>query len=345
MLHKAFHCVKMFFSGGVGSFLHPLPTSTIALAPPPLFMNSPLLLHHFEHCNRDGFWSRDWEKQQPDDVEMLNRAIKSGMTTTRQDFGQAAGEECFEMGSTCGLQTSKYSVHDQVVHLSFLSDLICTAVRKAAEPPWLLPEPVDLGKGPLWHSGAFLAPSGNFLRRVALVSSWNDDRHFSECRAWSSLGEVCAYSLPMQLVVAVIGQNKGGKRHSYWTRGLRHPANKTLRFRKKNDLGTPFKSTYLETWREDHDEITTKEWLEGMLQDGVLTDVLLKVDIPVPTAEARQRIVDLATRRLEEIQNLDKLPEQQLSTCDWPKVCAHRNHCHAGEEPSGRYGFVRVDSL
>lgn len=304
-------------------------------------MDSPYLLHHFEHCDREGYWARDWEKLKPDDTEMLHRALYAGLTTPREDFGQAAGEECYSLGSVCGLETDKWNVHEQVVHLSCLSEILTVASRKAVEPPWLVPKPIQLREGPTWTSGAYLDPSGKHLRRIVLASSWNDDRHFSECRAWNSLGEVCAYNLPMQLVVAVIGQNRSGKRYSYWSRGLRHPANKKLRFRKKNDVATGFKDTWREAWREDFDEISTKDWLQAMLEDDVLKDVFFKIDIPVPEKIAQQRIVDLAARKLERLDKLRELPDQNLSTCDWPKPCCFRNNCHAQNEPSGRYGFVR----
>ena len=308
-------------------------------------MNSPQLLSAFEHCNRLGYWSRDWEKEQPDDVEMLRKALHVGMTTTRQDNGEAAGEECFGLGSTCGLQTSKINVHDQVIHLASLSDIITTAIRKPSEAPWGVPKPIQLGEGPTWVSGAYIAPSGTTLRRIVLASSWNDDRHFSECRAWYTLGEVCAFKMPMQLVVAVIGANRGGRRFSYWARGLRHPANKKLRFRKRTDVGSGFKSTWIEAWREDWDEISTVQWLEAMLEDDVLKDVLFRIDVPVPESKACQQIVDLAARRLDQIYVMNELPNKQLSTCDWPKKCDFIHPCHNNDSPNGRYGFVRVKYL
>lgn len=309
-------------------------------------MDSARLISSYEHCNREGFWNRDREKQQPDDKEMLYKAIHVGVTTTRADHGEAAGEECFGMGATCGLQTTtKHSVHDQVLHLSCLSDIISVAVRKASEPPWGIPPPIQLGKGPTWASGAYLAPSGTSLRRIALVSNWSDDLHFHECRAWHTLGEVCAFGLPMQLVVAVIGSNKSGKRHSYWSHALRHPANRTLKFRKRVNVETPFKSTWREAWREDWDDLSTTQWLEAMLGDDVLRDVFFKIDVPVPEAKARKRIVDLASRRLEEIASLQAVPDQQLSTCDWPRPCIYRNPCHSNQEPNGRFGFVKIDPV
>ena len=308
-------------------------------------MNSPALLTHYERCQLAGYWSRDWEREQPDDTEMLQRAIRVGLMTDRSDHGEAAGEECYAMGATCGLQTEKFSVHDQVTHLSCLADIIATAVRRAGEAPWKLPEPVEFDNGCKWISGCYLDPSGIYLRRIALVSSWNNDRHYSECRSWYSLGEIVTYGLPMQMVVCVIGQNKGGKRTSYWTRGLRHPANRRLRFRKKNDVESGFKSSWLETWREDHDDIETKTWLQAMLEDHVLEDVLFVIDIPVPDKLARQKILDLAKKKLYRVQKLKEEPDRQMSTCDWPRVCKFRNNCHSGNPPSRKYGFIQIDSI
>jgi hypothetical protein len=115
---------------------------------------------------------------------------------------------------------------------------------------------------------------------------------------------------------------------------LRHPANKKLRFRKKHDVATGFKSSWLQVWREDYDDISTHDWLQAMLEDGVLQDVCFNVEISVPEKTARQHIIDLAARKLEKIQDLDSLPDQNLSTCDWPVACAFRSDCHAGRGPN-----------
>jgi hypothetical protein len=48
----------------------------------------------------------------------------------------------------------------------------------------------------------------------------------------------------------------------------------------------------------------------------------------------------MAARKLETIQNLDLLPDPQLSTCDWPKPCNFRGPCHDGRQPKeGVYRF------
>ena len=305
-------------------------------------MDSPALLSVYERCNRLGIWCRDWEKSAPDANEMLQRAIMAGLTTDGKNHGQIAGEECFSMGPTCGLQTCATSVHDQVVHLSSLGDILVTALRKPQEGPWMPAGEVQLGEGPIWVSNAFLNQSGDQLRRIVTVSAWNDDRHFHECRTWASLGEVCAFNLPMKIGICVVGPRRDGKHHGHWTQAYRHPVNRTIKFRKKNNPEIGFKSSWERIWREDFDEISTTTWLEAMLGDGILPDVCFAVDLPVPAKEARQEILDLAARRLEEIWTTRTLPGKQLSTCDWPSVCPHRGHCMKGDPPSGRYGFVKI---
>lgn len=304
-------------------------------------MNSPRLLTSYEHCNRAGYWSRSWERAKLDETEMLQAAIRAGVTeATRTDWGEVAGEEAYALGIEPGLDTTHYDIHAEVVHIACLADIITTAIRKPLEGPWKTPEPVALENGILWNSGAYLDPSGDHLRRVVLASAWSDDRHYSQCRSWQSLGEVCVYGLPMQMAVIVLGQHRGGKRYSAWTKGLRHPINKKLRFRKKNDKSEGFKSSWLEVWREDYDDISTAAWLQGMLDDGVLQDLCFSVEIPVPEKDARERIVKMAARKLEKIQNLGTLPDPQLSTCDWPKPCNFRGPCHDGRQPKeGVYRF------
>ena len=278
---------------------------------------------------------RTWQRTKLDGNQMLQAALRVGLTSDRSDFGEAAGEQCYGMGVTPGLDTPHYDVHAEVCHLACIADVVTTAIRKASDRPWAIPEPIDLrdrGSG-TWQPACFLSPDGLHLRRVVLASSWSDDRHYNECRSWFSLGEVCAYGLPMQQAVIVLGQNRSGKRHSPWTKGLRHPKNKKLRFRKKHDVSQPFKETWLPVWREDFDDISTREWLQTMLEDGVLKDVCFSVEIAVPEKAARQKILDLAARKLDALAKAAELPDPQFTNCNWPKPCAFRAPCHAGREP------------
>ena len=274
---------------------------------------------------------------------MLMAGIREGLTIDREDFWQAAGEKCFELAVQPGLDSKQFDLHAEVVHLCALADVLSASLRKGE--PWKPVEPIEVGNGSLWESDAFLDPSGEALRRVICVSSWSDDRHYSTCRAWGSLGAVCLYEMPMKIAVCLIGSHREGRYHSPWTKAVLHPVSKKLRFRRKNGKGEGFKESWISIFREDRDEISTQTWLQSMLDDGVLQDSLILIDLPVPESRARQEIVDLAARRLDEIYRTKELPSKQLSTCDWPTVCNHRVHCHKGDPPSGRYGFVKVDQV
>jgi hypothetical protein len=301
-------------------------------------MDSGGALSGFERCARIPFWGRDWKTRKLKPVEMIEAAVRAGLTEhTRTDYGELAGEEVYALGSDPGIDSKQYNQHAEVVHLACLADIVTCAIRKQGSGPWQ-PAP-DL---PGWKSGCFISPDSRHLRRIVCVTSWNDDRHYSVCRAWETLGEVCAHNLPMQLVVVNLGQHRDGKYHSYWAHGLRHPANKKLRFRKRNKIAEPFKESWIEIWREDYDDISTHDWLEGMLEDSVLADLCVRIDVPVPRPEQRQRIVDLAQRKLEIMRGTTELPMQQLATCDWPQPCSLRGPCHAQEAPSPVYGFVRI---
>jgi hypothetical protein len=309
-------------------------------------MNSPQLLSSYERCNRLGIWSRNWERDRIEAKDLLSLGIQAGLTTSRKDFGDSAGECVIGISRDIELiQEDTVDQYGSIINIASLADIVTSAIRKSTDDPWTLPKSVDLGDGVTWNSSALLSPDGRFLRRVALVGSWSKDRHYSTCREWGTLGEIAAYNLPMQIVVVNIGSRRDGKYHSAWTKGFRHPINKGLRFKRRNFIGRGFKESWSEVWREDYDQISTKEWLDGMIKDDVLQDLCFRVDVPALDEENQQRIIDLAKSKLKRIYSTEELPEQQLSTCYFPIPCPHRVHCESGQEPSGRYGFVPIDQL
>jgi hypothetical protein len=267
--------------------------------------------------------------------------IREGLTSERKDFNQAAGEKCFELAVQPGFESKQFDLHSECVHICAMSDVISLALRRG--PAWKPVDPIELGDGHTWESDAFLEGNGEALRRVVCVSSWSDDRSYSLCRSWGSLGAVCLYELPMKIAVVLVGSHREGRYHSHWSKAVLHPVNRKIRFRKKSE--GKFKESWISIWREDRDEIDTQAWLQAMLDDSVLQDSTFIVDLPVPAKDSREEIVKLASRRLDEIYQTKQLPDRQLSTCDWPTPCSMRSPCHSGAEPSGRFGFVRVDQL
>jgi hypothetical protein len=304
------------------------------------------LLSQIETCERAAYWSLDWERARITPNQLLQAGIREGLLSERRDFGQAGGEKIIEIAANRELTTDYPDVYAQVIHTAALADILCHALRKAVDEPWKIPEHVTLPSGRVWRSSSLLSPSGASLRRIILVSNWSRDKHYSFCRAWETIGSVCAYASPMQLAVCVLGHVRDGKRYGYFSRGYRHPINKGLRFRKKNDVSTGFKSTWQAIFREDYDNISTAEWLQGMYTDGVLEDSCFSVTVEVPQESARKHVLDVAARKLDRIEKTTSTPDENYTGCFWPSRCQFIGPCHAGEkEPNGRYGFFPISAL
>ncbi len=269
--------------------------------------------------------------------------ITEGLTSTRTNFGQAAGEHVFSLCVKPGFISDQSDLHSEGVHVCSLADVIASSLRR--KEPWKAAPSVDLGEGHTWYSDCFLEPNGEALRRVLCVSSWSPDRHYSVMRSWGTLGSMCAYGLPMKLAVVTLGQHREGRFHSPWAKGFLHPVSKQLRFRKKTGSGEGFKSSWQQVFREDRAEISTGEWLGRMLNDGVLEDNLQFIEVPLPSNDVQKMIRELAIRRLNKIYDCTELPDQQLSTCYWPRKCTFLSNCLKGDTPNGRYGFVKISEI
>ncbi len=300
------------------------------------------LLSSLETCERAAYWNLRWERNKITPTQLLHSGIREGLLTERKDFGECAGESIMGLAAEKEILSEQQNIYAEVIHSASLADIISCAVRKPSEGPWVIPEVATIPGGLQWSSSVFLAPSGGYLRRVVLVSSWGKDKHYSFCRSWETIGNICAYSLPMQVAIVVLGQYREGKRYGPLSRGLRHPANKVLRFRKRHDVGSGFKNTWNQVWREDFDEISTAEWLAAMHNDGVLSDVCFSVTVEVPEATAKAHVLDLASRKLEKLYKIESVPDEQFTGCSWPVKCAFISPCHSGQEPNGRFGFVKL---
>jgi hypothetical protein len=305
------------------------------------------LLTNVEQCPRKGLFSREWQSNRMSDTEMLQDALRCAMLETeRTDIGELAGERVMELAETRGIETKSHQVYDACTSTACLADILSVAIRKPKEGPWRVPETL-VGKSYVWNSGALLDPTGTFLRRFVLASSWSPDRQLAEVNSWRSLGEVVQYQMPMQMIVAVLGPHRDGKRHSPFTKGLLHPRSHKLRFRKKSQsTSTEFKESWDRVWREDRGEILPHQWLSAMIEDDVLKEHLFVVDVPVPEESKIQELKDLAERKLQAVWNLGQVPDRQLSGCFSPTQCQYI-HCCWGKwkEPSEKAGFIPVANL
>lgn len=305
--------------------------------------DSASLLSSFEQCARRGHYGSTWEPQRLLAQEMVRRAVRHSLLASgKQEWGELAGSHVLQDAEDRGLDTDLHETYPTIIHHAALSDILVSAIRKPDDPPWLIPPDVQN-----WKSACLMSPDGSHLRRLVLVSHWNDERLDAEKRSWYSAGEIAAYDLPMQMIVLVIGQQRNGKRHSPWTRGFLHPSNKQLRFRKKERTTSEvFNSRWIQIAREDHAEISRETWLNSMLKDDVLPEVCFRVDLPVLPESQRTHIRDIAERKLERLGGMTELPEPNLSSCDWPIPCPFKRCCWSLPEraPAEKYGFIQIAS-
>jgi hypothetical protein len=271
---------------------------------------------------------------------MVAEAIQAALLAPEGNVGEIAGSTMLQLAADRGLDTTSSRIYDSVTHHACIADLMSAGLRKPEQSPWLLPDPVQN-----WTSSSLMAPDGNSLRRLVLVSHWTAERHYAECRSWFSLGEIAAYELPMQMVVLVLGQERDGLRHGPWSQGFLHPQNHQLRFRKKSRSSS---EVFSEKWekinREDHAEISRETWLEAMLRDDVLDEVCFRIDIPIPNPRILTHIRDLGRRKMDHLMGLKHKPDPNLSSCDWPVPCQFLRCCHSipEREPSEKNGFLQV---
>lgn len=272
---------------------------------------------------------------------MVMEALRASLVaqeSQERTLGDLAGDTVMQLASDRGLDTDLHDLYAPVVHHACLADIMVSCIRKSGDKPWLIPEPVQN-----WTSACLLSPDGDYLRRLVLVSHWTDERAESEKRSWFTAGEIAAYNLPMQMIVLVIGQQRNGKRISPWVSGFQHPQNRQLRFRKKERTTSEvFNDRWIKIYREDHDEIKRETWLAAMLKDDVLREVCFRIDLPVLPELQRNKLRDMAEKKLQRIYSLKATPEPNLSSCEWPVACVFKKCCWSNpeREPSEKNGFI-----
>ena len=297
----------------------------------------------YETCARKGVWVSHYQAPRMTPADMLYTSISAGLAEdSREDYGEVAGEKMMELAETPGMETKHQDRYGTAIHHAALADIIVSAIRNTQGQGWERPGSTDDG----WVSGCFLSSDGDALRRVTLVSSWSEERHYAEVRSWRTWGEIAAYNLPMQQIVVVIGPHREGRRHSPWSKGILHPKNRQLRFRKRsNNTTTDFKDSWERVWREEHAEVERRDWLQAMLTDDVLNDVLFTVDVPIPQPATLDRLRRLASLRLKEMQKTRATPPGILSGCEWPTPCQFRSCCYANPERTPQQaGFITISA-
>lgn len=300
-------------------------------------MNTPAKLIAHDRCSRFAFLGKTWERNRVSPLFALYAAIEDGLTYEgEEDPGQFAGD-CFM--TTCaerGLNVTISDLYGSGLHHASLADMLTFVLRSGA--PWARPETAEVG-GLVWEPSCFMDTSRERLRRIVLVDRWASDREYEESLSWRSLGEVCAYGLPMIQTIVIIGQSREGRRHGPWSKAWLHPVNSALRMRKRSGKG--FDGQWKPIWREET-EFSREKWLDAMTSDGVLQDALFEVEVPVPPEKVRSNIRQLAEKKMAEIEATTVPPDPRLSVCFSPTACEFSECCPRWVMPSIKGGFNKI---
>lgn len=284
-----------------------------------------LLLSDLESCPRRGYWTRNWEARKLHPTEILRRSIAEALTDTDYpDKGKYAGELVMGYAGDRGLDIVSTHKYDIAVHFAALADILTTFL--ASRGDYSRPKTVK-GQNLTWEP--YCLQRGEELVRIILVDHLGEERQMSEGRSWFTLGEMAAYKMPLTMEIFLLGASSGNKRHSAWSKGLLHPRNRALRFKKQTQKVAGFKESWVPVWREDYAEIGRDAWLKAMEADGVIADVYRRVHVSRLDDERIAEIRGIIERKTERLYQIGEVPDPNYSACDWPRPCPFRQCCFA----------------
>lgn len=285
------------------------------------------LLDTFDRCERRFAFEQKYSPRTIDPIGILYAAVESAMCSDEPE--QAAKDETMRLAASREIVLTEINKFHTVRHIGFLAGIIGMALHEV----YGVMKPVENSTTEdfVWESGLLSDQNGK-LHRIELVSHWDDDRLRACAHSWRVIGELAALQSPITLTAVVVGPNRGGRRHSDWTKGLMHPVNHQLRFAPRNAKKTGFNDSWEKVWREHKSEISTSKWLESMKRDGVLDSLILSREVRYDSKDhrmiaARQEMALLAVAMEG---SYEKAPMRR-SSCDETGrgACPFQNVCYA----------------
>ena len=237
-------------------------------------------LDSFDRCPRRYAFERQCESRTISPLGLLYAAVESSLTGA--DPSQSVSDSITDLTARLDVNSGELSPMSVVRHVGFMAEVISLALRAKFGLMKRL-APIPFGEHQ-WESNLFEAPAGN-LHRIILASHMDDDTLRSYAHSWGTIGELAAFQRPISLTVVIIGSQRGGRRHSAWSKGFLHPIQKVLRFSpRKKDTG--FTENWKQVWREQTD-IKADTWLERMRIDNVLADLVISRQVQYRTNDER----------------------------------------------------------
>lgn len=282
---------------------------------------SPQLLDTFDRCERRYAFSRRYDSKLISPLSVLYSALEHALLSP--DPEQSAKDETMRIASTHDLILSGDLANFLTIrHIGYLAGILAVALRARLGSLERVPST------PEWESALFTAPDGR-NHRIELVSHFDDDRLRSSAHSWRVIGELAALRSPLTLTAVVVGPQRGGRRHSEWTKALRHPVNKQLRFALRNNIKSGFSSGWEKVWREQ-ETISTEKWLDQMRQDGVLDNLIVSREIPYRADDNRMIAAQKEMKQIERLMaSAKESSPMRRSSCDEFGGCVYQAACYS----------------
>jgi hypothetical protein len=250
------------------------------------------ILDEWDRCEKRYAFAQKYEPKLISPLGVLYAALEAALVAS--DPEQEAKDETMRQASQYDMILSDLNSFMTVRHIGFLAGIIAVALQErfgAFTRPIL--------DGDDWETGLFEDASGR-RHRIELVSHFDDDRLRACAHSWKVIGELAALEAPLTLTAVVIGPQRGGRRHSEWTKGLAHPVNRALRFAPRTKKKAGFSGTWEKVWR-DQENIPTAKWLAQMKQDGVMENLIVSREIAYNRddhrmVQAREDMIEIRDR-------------------------------------------------
>jgi hypothetical protein len=212
------------------------------------------------------------------------------------------------------VETRQLAAISAVRHIGFMAEVVSLALTRRFGQFRRI-DPVPFGKHE-WQSNLFESKHG--LHRIILTSSLDDDALRGYAHAWGTVGELVALKKDIILTAVVVGAQRGGRRHSHWTKCFQHPVQKSaLRFaRRKGGKADGFTEGWREVWREATD-IATATWVDRMESDSVIEELIKTHRVPFRAED--HRLVLAKRDMLKILPQMESASEEspmRRSSCD-----------------------------
>jgi len=294
------------------------------------------ILDEYDRCQRRYAFSQKYDSRLISPLGVLYEAVESALVS--DDPEETAKHATMEAAASHQLILSDLNSFMTIRHTGFLAGIIALALRERLGPLIRVESTSD------WESSLFETESGT-RHRIELVSHFDDDRLRSAAHSWRVIGELVALEAPLTLTAVVIGPQRGGRRHSEWSKGLMHPQNRALRFAPRQHKAAGLTAGWTKVWREQ-ESVPTARWLAQMRQDAVLDQLIVSREIMYRETDARMVAAkrEMAILAAEMQEAAKQYHPMRRSSCDEFGGCPFQAICYSpnGQRPEDFPGLYSI---